>query len=408
VTPLWEDALRLVSVFVLVIVNGFFVAAEYSLVRVRWTRVEEMVSEGRFGATQVRDAVERLDRALAAVQLGITFASLALGWIGEPALAHLVQPLFTSLPGGWSAAATHGMAVALAFLLITYFHIVLGELVPRGLALEYTDDVALVTAGPLLAFERVFKPLIWLFRSSGERVIAMLRLPAPKADEQVHSIEELSMLVEETQEAGGMTADEAEYVQNVFELSDKTVADVMIPRERVVTLSVAASEEEVLATARDSAHTRMPVWEGTPDNIVGIVNMKDLFHLFSLRGLVILMDAMYPALFISPDIPVARLLGTFRREKRPMAVVRDASGMFVGIVTLEDILEEIVGEIEDEHDVPRTMRRVPPGPPRPATPGPGVAGPSPAAKPPSVAPSPLLPLAGSGGLPGEEPGRPAS
>ena len=345
------DLLKLLGVLLLVGVNGFFVAAEYSLVRLRWTRVEELVSEGRFGAIAVRDAAEKLDQALAAVQLGITFTSLALGWLGEPALAHLIEPLFRGLPGHWSVAVTHGVAVGIAFLIISYFHIVLGELVPRALALEFTDTVALFTAAPLLGFARVFRPLITVFRASGEFVISLLRLPEPARDEEVHSVEELSMLVEETQEAGGITADEAEYVQNVFELSDKRVADVMIPRERVVTLSIGASEEEVLATARDTAHTRMPVWEGTPDNIVGIVNTKDLFHLFSLRGLVILMDAMYPALFVAPDMPLARLLNTFRREKKAMAAVREANGTFLGIVTLEDILEEIVGEIEDEHDL---------------------------------------------------------
>jgi len=166
----------------------------------------------------------------------------------------------------------------------------------------------------------------------------------------VHSVDELSMLVEETQEAGVIPDDQATYVQNVFELADKTVRDVMIPRDKVVALSLGASEEEILAVARDTAHTRMPVYEGSQDNIVGIVNTKDLFHLFSLKGLVILMDAMYPPLFVEPDRPLSRLLRTFRRERRPMAVVRDADGKFLGIVTLEDILEEIVGEIEDEHD----------------------------------------------------------
>jgi len=142
-------------------------------------------------------------------------------------------------------------------------------------------------------------------------------------------------------------------VENVFRLSDKKVRHIMVPRDKVVTLSLHASEDEVLAVARDTAHTRMPVWEGNPDNIVGIVNTKNLFHLFSLKGVVILMDAMYPPLFIDPDTAVARLLRIFRRERRPMAVVRDLGGRFLGIVTLEDILEEIVGEIEDEHDAPR-------------------------------------------------------
>jgi CBS domain containing-hemolysin-like protein len=405
-SPHWVDAIRLLGVLVLVGINGFFVAAEYALVRVRWTRVEELVAEGAFGSTSVRAAVEHMERALAGVQLGITFSSLALGWLGEPALAHLVRPWFQALPWALSVAATHGMAVVLAFLIITYFHIVLGELVPRGLALEYTDRVALLTAAPLLVFGRIFRPLIWLFRASGEVVISMLRLPEPSAEEQVHSVEELSMLVEETQEAGGIAAEEAEYVQNVFELSDKKVADIMVPRERVVTLSVASSEDEVLAIARDTAHTRMPVWEQSPDNIVGIVNTKDLFHLFSLRGLVILMDAMYPAVFVEPTMSVARLLGRLRREKRAMAVVRDEQQRFLGIVTLEDILEEIVGEIEDEHDVPRTQRRLPPTG-RAAVPAAAASGPIPATPVmPSGARSPGRPLAGSGGLPGSDPNRP--
>src|SRR5438093_13556742 len=154
------------------------------------------------------------------------------------------------------------------------------------------------------------------------------------------------MLVEETREAGVIPEDQASYMRNVLLISDKKVREVMVPREKVVTVSLSANEEEVLGTARVTAHTRMPVWDGNPDNIVGIVNTKDLFHLFSLKGLVILEDAMYPPLFVAPDQPVARLLRTFRRERRPMAIVRDATDRWLGIVTLEDILEEIVGEIE--------------------------------------------------------------
>lgn len=348
--PFLADAIRLVILFVLVLVNGYFVAAEFALVTVRWTRVDELVARGKFGARAVKHAVEHLDDAIAAAQLGITFASLALGWLGEPALAHMLGPLFASLPGMWGVALSHVAALILAYILLTYMHVVLGEQAPKALAIRRAEDVALFVAGPLLAFGRAFRPLIRAIAGSSNLIIRALRLPAPLPEKEVHSIQELRMLVEETEEAGVMPADQASYVRNVFRLSDKRVKDVMVPRERVVTLSLGASEEEVLETARETAHTRMPVWEGAPDRIVGIVNTKDLFHLFSLRGLVILMDAMYPAIFVDPEQPVARLLGTFRREKRPMAVVRDAAGKFLGIVTLEDILEEIVGEIEDEHD----------------------------------------------------------
>jgi CBS domain containing-hemolysin-like protein len=187
-------------------------------------------------------------------------------------------------------------------------------------------------------------------RASGEQAIRLLRVPEPPAHSQVHSPDEIDMLIEEGQEAGVIQPDEAKYARAVFLLSDKTVREVMVPRERVVTIARNAKPDDVLEVARMSAHTRMPVWDGEPDNIAGIVNTKDLFHIFSLMNLVILEDAMYPALFVDPEQSLARALNLFRRERRQMAVVRGPEGRFLGIVTLEDIIEEIVGEIEDEHD----------------------------------------------------------
>ena len=330
--------------------NGFFVAAEFSLVTVRWTRVEELVQQGRFGAISVRDAIEKLDDTIAATQLGITFASLALGWLGEPALSHLLEPAFKAIPGPWGAAVTHGAAVVLAFLIITFLHVVLGELAPKAVALERADDVALVVAAPLLVFGRVFRPFIHVMNSSGNWVVRRMNLPPVRTSSSVHSPDEIDMLIEEGQEAGVIQPDEATYARAVFELSDKKVRDVMVPREKVVSFARDAKPDDILETARMSAHTRMPVWDGEPDNVVGIVNTKDLFHIFSLMNLVILEDAMYPAVYMDPDISLGRALNVFRRERRQMAVVRGADGRFLGIVTLEDILEEIVGEIEDEHD----------------------------------------------------------
>jgi CBS domain containing-hemolysin-like protein len=353
--PYAFDAVRLAAVFVLVLINGYFVAAEYSLVTVRWTRIEQLVQEGRFGAHAVARALEHLDGAIAASQLGVTFASLGLGWVGEPALAHLLEPLFKGLPGHLSIAVTHGIAVVVAYLMLTYLHVVLGEQAPKALALQRAENVALFVTGPLLTFARVFRPVIMAIRGSSRSLVKLLRLPELSPAQEVHSVDELRMLVEETREAGVIPEDQARYVRNVFRLSDKRVRDVMIPREKVVTLSLHARPEQILETARESAHTRMPVWEGHDDNIVGIVNTKNLFHIFSLKGIVTLMDAMYPPIFVHPDLGVARLVRIFRRERRPMAVVRDEDGHFLGIVTLEDILEEIVGEIEDEHDAPSPM-----------------------------------------------------
>jgi CBS domain containing-hemolysin-like protein len=350
--PWLPNASKLLAVPLLVLLNGYFVAAEFALVSVRRTRVNEMVKQNRFGARELEWSVTHLDDALAAAQVGITFASLVLGWVGEPVLVQLIDPLFHGL-GHWSMPVKHAVAVTIAFLAITYFHIVLGEQVPKVLAIRRAEDIALLVATPLFWFARVSTPFLLLISRSSAGVIRLLRLPTMPPGRLVHSIDELRQLVEETQKAGVIAEDQASYVKNLFRLSDKRVADVMVPREKVIAISLAAKPDEVLATARETAHTRLPVFDGDPDNIVGIVNTKDLFHLFSLEGLVILDDAMYPPLFASPHQSVGGVLQLFKREKRPMAVVRDAKGSFLGIVTLEDILEEIVGEIEDEHDDPR-------------------------------------------------------
>ena len=345
-----SDPFGLLIILLLVLMNGCFVAAEFALVTVRWTRIEELVDQGVLGARLVQMATERMENMIAATQLGITLCSLGVGWLGEPAVARMLQPVVAAWHLPWGPVFVHGAAIAISFLVITYMHVVLGELAPKAIALQRAENVALALTGPLLAFERVFRPLSGLMRGSGRFVVRLLRLPQPTAEQSVHSAEEIDRLVEEGTEAGVIPADEAKYVRNVFELSDKTVRDVMVPREKVVTLSLAATEEEILETSRETGHTRMPVWEGEPDHVIGIVNTKDLFHIFSLRGLVILMDALYPAIAVRPEQPVARVLGLFKRERRQMAIVQDAAGHFLGIVTLEDILEEIVGEIEDEHD----------------------------------------------------------
>jgi putative hemolysin len=338
------------SVPVLVAMNAFFVMIEFALVSVRWTRVEQLVAEKRPGAMLARALVENLNDSLAATQLGITLASLALGWLGEPSVAKAVTPFFHSLPWGWSDIVAHAVAVGLSFLFIAYLHMVLGELMPRAIGIQHAETVVLILGGPLLAFRAITRPLVVFVRRSGDLAVRLLRVPAAPKESQVHSPDEIDMLIEEGQQAGVIQPDEAKYARAVFELSDKKVRDVMVPREKVVSVSLHAKPDDILETARMSAHTRMPVWEGEPDRIVGIVNTKDLFHIFSLMNLVILEDAMYPALYVDPEVSLGGALNLFRRERRQMAVVRGGEGRFMGILTLEDIIEEIVGEIEDEHD----------------------------------------------------------
>jgi putative hemolysin len=351
-TGLVGTALGILAVPLLVLLNAFFVAAEFSLVAVRRTRVDEMINQRRAGATAVKYAIENLDDAIAATQLGITLASLALGWVGEPLVARLLLPLFAFLPAAGTWIAAHTVAMVVAFTLITFLHVILGELVPKAVALQRPDRVSLWMTQPLLWFSAVMRPFIVVMSAIGNGVLRLLGFEPLSGRQMLHSVEELAMLIEETRRAGVLPRDQAEYVRNVFRLPAKHVRDCLVPRERMASLDLHLPEQRILEAVRDGAHTRMPVFEGSIDNIVGIVNTKDLFHLFSLRGMIVLDDAMYPPIFVDPDRPISEVLRQFRRQRRPMAVVRDPQGKTLGLITLEDIVEEIVGEIEDEHDPP--------------------------------------------------------
>ncbi len=348
---LWEVA-ALLLIPALVILNGLFVAAEFALVSVRKTRIEELVRRGVKAARSVESAMTRLDRSIAATQLGITLASIGLGFVGEPALASVIEPLFNYLPDGWRGAATHSASTLLAFLLITFLHVVFGELIPKSLALETSDRTALWLSGPLNLFSRLSRPLIVLMNGTASFILRRLGFHAASGEEMVHSVEELLLLIEDTEEAGILDPDQAEFVQNVFRLSNKRVGDCLVPRHRMAALELNTPPDKVLEAVRSGAHTRMPVYEGQIDNIVGIVNTKDLFYLFSLQGVVVLQDALYPPLFLKPQESMANALRLFRRARRPMALVRDDNDKILGLITLEDVLEEIVGDIEDEHDRP--------------------------------------------------------
>jgi CBS domain containing-hemolysin-like protein len=364
------SVLMLLGIPILVALNGLFVAAEFALVAIRKTRVEEMVRLGLKRARTVEKALTHLDRSIAATQLGITLASIGLGWIGEPTLARLLQPLFVHLPSLWGNTAAHSLATVLAFLLITYMHVAFGELLPKNLALQMPDRIALWLAAPLVVFTRLTRPLILIISGTANTVLRLLGYQPARGEEMVHSVEELALLIEDIEEAGVLAPDQAEFVQNVFRLSDKKVRDCLVPRDKMAALELNTPADKILEAVRSGAHTRMPVYENDLDNIVGIVNTKNLFYLFSLRGVVVLEDALYPPLFLKPDESMANALRLFRKSHRPMALVREDNGTILGLITLEDVLEEIVGDIEDEHDrpppklAPLTRRLRPPGPPK--------------------------------------------
>ena len=339
-----------------VMLNGFFVAAEFALVSLRKSRLEEMLNARMAGAQAVKRAVEHLDDMIAVTQLGITLASLALGWIGEPCIARAIQPALDALPSYWSTATSHGIATVLAFAAITFLHVILGELAPKAIALQTPDRLSLWVARPLLLFASLARPFVALMSAVGNGVVRLCGFEPLSGHQMVHSVDELALIIEDTRRAGVLPRDQAEYVRNVFRLPAKKVRDCMLPLEKVAALELHMPEEKVLEAVREGAHTRMPVYDGDLQNIVGIVNTKDLFHLFSLRGMIVLDDAMYPPLFVEPDRPISEVLREFRRRRRPMALVREGiEGPLLGIITMEDIIEEIVGEIEDEHDLPPTQ-----------------------------------------------------
>ena len=340
----------LIVVVALLLANAYFVATEFALVAVRRTQIELWVEEGRRGAAAAAEAIRDLDGAIAATQLGITLASIGLGFVGEPAVARLIQPLIASY--GVGQVGVHVVAFTIAFSAITFFHVVIGELAPKNIALDRPGQVALACARPLLIFSRIFRPVIALMNGAGNGLVRLLGvLPAGHAH-SVHSPEELSLLVSEAREAGKIRPYAGRILGNVFRLSRTRVRDVLVPAKEVFAVDAGLSPDELLDLLRETGFTRLPVYDGDHDNVVGILHTKDLFHLFASTGAVILADALRPVTEIRPDLPVVDALRQFRRGRKHLAIVRDQGGPMLGVCTLEDVLEEIVGEIEDEHDEP--------------------------------------------------------
>jgi putative hemolysin len=335
--------LELLAVAVLILLNGYFVAAEYALVTARRTRIPELAQKGSRRARAVLRIVADPPRFIAAMQLGVTGTSLAIGALGEQALARVFDPIFASV-----------IAFAFAFLIITFLHVVVGELVPKGIALGYAERVALAVSTPVRAFFVVFKPLIWVLQRSSEAILLALGLTPPGGEMEVYSEAELKMLLNRSTEEGELEKQEQEMLYKVFDFADKEVSAVMVPRPEVVALSVDLPPEEALAAVIESPYTRYPVYRGTLDQIVGILHVRDLFSALNDRGLdAVRLDQILRPVHIVPETKdLAALLAEFRRTNQHMAIVVDEYGELEGIVTLEDLLEEIVGEIEDEFDLP--------------------------------------------------------
>ncbi|MBX9679899.1 MAG: hemolysin family protein [Gemmataceae bacterium] len=348
--------LGLLAIPALVALNAFFVAAEFALVAVRRSRIEEMLARNVSGAKAVLSAIDHLDRSIAATQVGITLSSIGLGMVAEKSLSNALEGAFSALPEPFNVLGRHAVAGTMSFMLVTFLHVVFGELFPKSLALLSPARVSLWVAPPLRIFELSARPIIWIMNGTGNFLVRLCGLKSHH-ESMVHSVEELALLIEDTEEAGILDSDQAIMVQNVFGLSAKQVSDCMVPREKMAAVEIKTPLARVLELIRTEGHTRMPVFDGDIDNIVGIVNAKDLFFMVGMSDFVVLEDALYPALYLKPDEDIANAMRLFRKAKRHMALVRDEEGKIQGLVTLEDILEEIIGDIEDEQDKPFAQRR---------------------------------------------------
>jgi CBS domain containing-hemolysin-like protein len=344
---------RLIAIAVLLLLNGFFVASEFALVRSRRTRLESMARTGDWKARLALRASGNLARVYSASQLGVTLASLALGALAESSLGGWMADWLSTLPMTIELSVRVGLGAAIALAIVTFFHVVFGELAPRGAALSHPESVARWLTPPLLGFAWIATPFTSLLNRSSQVVLRLFGQKAANPEENVHSAEELRMLVEQSQEVGVLQSQDADMLEGVFEFSEKNAREVMTPRTEIDALDVEATLDDTLALVEESGRSRYPVYEETIDNIIGLVLAKDLIPIlrspppdFTLRSI------MRPVHVVPGSREVEEVLSDFKRLKVHMAIVLDEFGGTAGLVTMEDLLEEIVGEILDEYDEP--------------------------------------------------------
>lgn len=332
----------------LVFLNGFFVAAEFAIVKVRSSQLQVKAGDS-FTGKIAQFIVDHLDAHLAATQLGITLASLGLGWIGEDVVSHLILNLMEAFGLDKNEELSHQIAIPIAFAVITVLHIVFGELAPKSLAIRYPTSTTLWISSPLRLFYFIFRPFIWALNGLANFILKMIGIqPVPHGD--IHSEEELRLIIAESAEGGAIESSERELIQNVFDFDDRQVKHILRPRTQIVAFDVDTPMEEVMEEALKEGYSRYPVYRDSIDNILGIVMTKDLLTERLLPNGKSLLDMLRPVIFVNTNRKIMNLLRTFQKERSQFAVVVNEFGGTVGIVTLEDIIEELVGEIQDEYD----------------------------------------------------------
>lgn len=346
------DIVSLLLIAVLIAFTAFFVATEFAIVKIRSTRIDQLVEEGKPGAKAAKHVITHMDEYLSACQLGITITALGIGWLGEPAIKSLTDPLFASM--GINPSMSHIISIAIAFLIITFLHVVVGELAPKTVAIQKAEAITLLCAKPIIWFYRILFPFIWILNGSARLLVGIFGLKPITEHEMSHSEEELRIILTDSYKSGEINQAELTYVNNIFKFDNRIAKEIMVPRTEMISLSTEEDFQDWMQIIKKEKLTRYPVYEGDKDNIIGIINIKDIL-MAQIKNTapdseMKITRFLKPVILVIDTIPIHDLLLKMQKEHTHMAVLLDEYGGTSGLVTVEDIIEEIVGEIRDEFD----------------------------------------------------------
>ncbi len=345
---------ELILVFLIIFLNAFFVAAEFAIVKVRSTQIQPLADNNNKRAKIAVKILAKQDAYLSASQVGITMTSLGLGWVGEPVTAKLLSPVFV-LIGMTNEQTIHTLSIIVGFIFLTFLHISLGEQAPKMLAIKSPKSVSLIIAIPLNLFYITFKPIVWLLNHAANLILRVLGIQQVPDSERINSEEELRLLISEGRKSGAIDQTEHQLIEKIFEFNDKQATEIMVPRNHMAAIDIAEPRDKIFQFVTEEGYSRLPVYKDTIDNIIGIIYTKDLISAAEHRELITLHDIIRPVFFVSSTKLIGNLLKEMQRNKVHMAIVVDEYGGVEGLVTIEDIIEEIVGEIQDEYDVDETQ-----------------------------------------------------
>jgi CBS domain containing-hemolysin-like protein len=340
--------MSLFLIAILIALTAFFVAVEFAMVRLRSSRVDQMISEGRKNSLAVKKVITNLDGYLSACQLGITITSLGLGWLGEPTVEHILHPLFVKMQ--ISDSINSFLSFIIAFVAITYLHVVVGELAPKTVAIRKTEAIALMTAHPIIWFDKVMRPFIWTLNGSANQLVKLFGIKPASEHEEAHTEEEIHFIINESYESGKINKNEYGYVNRIFAFDNLLAKDILVPRTDMVCLYSDKSQQENMEIIKTEQYTRFPIALEDKDNIIGTINTKQFFLAYNDNPDVEVASLIQPVMSVPETTPVDALLKRMQKESTHIAILVDEYGGTSGMVTIEDILEQIVGEIRDEFD----------------------------------------------------------